>query len=59
MNKEITRLSKRIREMEKEKEQIALELNILYDRYENLERVRSLYESRVWKIIEKERGRLK
>ena len=59
MNKEITRLSKRIREMEKEKEQIALELNILYDRYKNLERVRSLYESRVWKIIEKERGRLK
>ena len=49
----IKKLKKRVREMEKEKEQIALELNILYDRYENLERVQNLYIQKIWRMVEK------
>jgi prefoldin subunit 5 len=49
----IKKLKKRVREMEKEKEQIALELNILYDRYENLERAQNLYIQKIWRMVEK------
>lgn len=39
MNKEIERLSKRIREMEEEKREIFAEIKTLNDRLENLEMV--------------------
>ncbi len=64
MNKEIERLSKRIREMEEEKREIFAEIKTLNDRLENLERVESLYEKKVWSLVEhlvdqKVRGDLK